>query len=210
MSDDEQRSAREDLATIRRLMQDSRRAVDAGGPHFVLWGLLIAAAFVADWAQATGRLALHPLWIWGVATGLGWIGSTVVGIRTERRATVRTPAGLILMGIWVGTGVALTAAGFLGTSSGALGGRAMLGLTATLLGSALFASSFVLRRGPFRLLAAAWWIAAVPMFLWRDPAAQLVMAGMMAGLMLVPGLWLTLGGGAAGPGAARNAGRSAA
>lgn len=200
-------SVREDLAVIRRLMEEGREAVDAGGPHFVTWGLLLTAAFVGGWLHETGRVAVHPLWIWGTTVGAGWIASTVIGIRTERRQAVRTTGGRILAGIWVGAGVVLTLAGFLGIGAGALGGDAMLGLTAGMIGSSLFASSFVLGSTPFRLLAGAWWVGAVVLFLWTTPGAQLLLAGMTAGLMLVPGLWLVRSGrqGRAGAGAVRGA-----
>lgn len=194
--------AREDLAMIRRLMSESRRTVDAGGPHYLIWGVLITAALVGTWAHQTGRLATQPVWIWSVAVGLGWILSMIVGIRGGRRAEVRTAGGRIMAGIWVGTGVTLTLAGFLGTGSGTLTGDAMLGLTASLIGSALFASSFVLRPTPYRWLAVGWWAGAVPLFLWRDPGAQLLLAGMTVAFMLVPGVWLLLGrdDGSADPG----------
>lgn len=169
-------------------------------------GELFTAALVANWAQETGHLVLHPAWIWGVVVGTGWIASAVVGLRTGRRGSVRTLGGRILAGIWVGTGVTLTMAGLLGTAAGALAGQAMLGLTAAAVGGALFASSFVLRPYPFRLLALLWWAGAVALFLWHEPAANLLLAGMMALLLLAPGIWLVLDGRDAG---AREAGSAA-
>lgn len=184
----EERSAQEDLAMIRRLMEQGRATVAAGAPHYVIWGLLLTAALVAQWAAATGRLGLASDWIWGVALGAGWLGSMVAGYRSSREARVRSAGGRTLAGIWAGTGVMLTLVAVAGLGTGAVSGHAMLGITAAALGTATFATSFVQGSGAVRAAAVLWWIGAAVLFVWQDPAALLVEAGLMAALVLAPGL----------------------
>jgi hypothetical protein len=184
------RSAQEDLEMIRRLMQQGRATVRAGAPHYVVWGLLVTAALVTEWARARGLVDVDSLWVWAGLMGAGWAASLIVGARSARNAPVRTAGGRTLMGIWVGTGVTLTLAGFVGVGTGALAGGGMLGLTAAALGGAVFATSFVHDSGLIRAAAVVWWAGAGVLFAWSDPAAILLLAGLTAGLLLAPGIWL--------------------
>lgn len=196
MHEEEQRSASEDLAMIRRLMEQSRGTMDAGAPHFMVWGVLITAALVGSYANAVGAIAVDELWLWVGAVGAGWLSSLVIGARSSRRRAVRGPGGRIMASIWIGAGIALTVLGFVAapvqafTEAGAL-----LGAMATVLGAACFASGALQGTSGFRLLAAGWWVGAVAMFVWSGLVSLLVMAGLMVGLHLVPGIWMALRGG---------------
>lgn len=188
--EDTDRTPAEDLALIRRLMDESGKAVDAGGPFLVLWGVLVAAALLATWAYTRGALALSPTWIWGVAVAIGWIASLWLGRRRERRAPVRTTGGRVMAGIWVGGGVTMTLFGFVGIGSGALTPTGHMAATAGVLGACSFASSFVVRSTAYRWLAVGWWLGAIAIFLWPGPHALLVMTGLIVALLVAPGLWL--------------------
>lgn len=192
------RSAERDLAMIRRLMEQGRATVEAGAPHYVVWGALVTAALVAEWARTEGLVFLGSLWVWGALVGTGWVASVIAGARAARRSPVRTAGGRALAGIWVGAGVALTLAGFVGVGTGALPGHAMLGVTAAVLGGAVFATSFVHDSGLLRAGAVTWWAGAAVLFAWDDAGAILLLAGLNAALLLAPGLWLLVGDGGAG------------
>ena len=195
-----ERSARDDLAMIRTLMEESRQTLDAGGPHFVVWGLLITAGLVGTYANAVGALELNALWLWGGAVGTGWVASAIVGMRTARRADVSSTGGRLLASIWIGAGIALTLLGFVGMPTRALdapGG--LLGAMAVVMGAACFASATVQRSGGLRAAAVGWWLGAVAMFVWSGLVSLLVMAGLMVLLHLAPGIWLTTKGSRTAP-----------
>lgn len=196
MTEAEQRGAREDLAMIRRLMEQSRGTTDAAAPHFVLWGVLITGALVASYANAVGAIAVDEMWLWVGAVGVGWILSLIIAARTSRERAVRGPGGRIMASIWIGAGIALTLLGFVGAPTRAfVEAGATFGAMAAVLGAACFASAAVQGSGGFRLLAAGWWAGAAAMFVWPGLVSVLVMAGLMVLLHLVPGLWIALGRG---------------
>lgn len=193
MDEHAERSAREDLATIRRLMEQSRGTVEAAGPHFVTWGVLITAALLISYANAIGSVAIDELWLWIGVVGLGWLLSIVIGARSSRDRTVRGPGGRIMASIWIGAGIALTLIGFVAAPTQAYTeAGALLGTVAAVLGAACFASGAVQDSRGFRLLASGWWVGAVAMFVWPGLGALLVMAVLMLALQLVPGVWLIL------------------
>lgn len=194
MEEPKARDPAEDLAMIRRLMQQSRGMVQDAAVHYLLWGGLVTAGLLLTWASATGLIGLGLWWIWPVAIGAGWVGSTWIGYRQDRAARVSTPAGRVMSGIWLGAGVTMTLIGFVGMGTGALGSSAMMAALASIMGAAYFATGALHESRWPRLVAAGWWAGAVALFLWPGVHALLVMAGLMAAFHLVPGLVIHRGG----------------
>lgn len=183
----------DDLAFIRRMMEESRQVAYSGRDHGILWSVLITAALVVDWANLTYGFGIDQAgWIWIVAVGLGWILSTWIGIREDRRSPVRTPTGRILAGIWIGCGAACTLIGFAGSMSGTLtSSGAILGPMCCVIGMAYLASSTIYGgTALWRALAAGWYLGAVALFLWPGSEALLIMAGLVIVLNLIPMLRL--------------------
>lgn len=91
-----ERSAREDLAMNRRLMEQSRRSVEQVAPHFVVWGLLMTAALLVTFANTMGALHVDELWIWVGAVGAGWVASLAIGAGAARRGPGKGPGARIM------------------------------------------------------------------------------------------------------------------
>lgn len=186
-----ERSPQEDLAMIRRLMTESRRATDAGGPFYLLWGSLVLVGLVGTYLSVQGRVGVNPGWIWLPVIGVGWLASFWLGWRRDRRSAVRTLGGRVMAGIWIGGGITMTLLGFglpaleIVRSSGGI-----LGPIALVMGSCFFASSYVLRSAVVRSFAAAWWLGGLAMFWWTGPVSLLLMGALVLFLEIGPGIWL--------------------
>lgn len=184
----ERREPAEDLAMIRRLMEQNRGVIHGTAAHYLLWGVLVTAGLLATWASVQGRLGIEVAWIWPVTIGAGWLASMWIGYRQDRAAPVNTPAGRVMSAIWIGAGVAMTLLGFVGLYSGELGPNAMLASLSAVMGAAYFASGALHGSAWPRLVAAGWWAGSVAIFLWPGVHSLLVMAGLMVFFHLVPGL----------------------
>ncbi|HEU4883317.1 MAG TPA: hypothetical protein VFT45_13745 [Longimicrobium sp.] len=189
---DAQTQAREDLAAIRRLMEDGQRVVNTAGPHFVAWGLLTSAALAATYVLAgrgeTGRITLA----WGVAVGLGWLASLALTVVEGRREQVRSATGRILGGVWAGTGVTMMLLGFAAPAGGGVDTAVITGVLAAVMGGGFFATGLLVGRRWMQAAAVAWWAGALAMLLWPGPHGLLVTAGLVLILQTLPGLWLML------------------
>lgn len=184
----ERREPAEDLAMIRRLMEQSQGVIRGGAGHYLLWGVLITAGLLATWASVRDLVPIGVAWIWPGTIGVGWAGSMYLGYRQDREARVTTTAGRVMSGIWIGAGVTMTLLGFLGMASGAFEPSGMMAALSSVMGAAYFATG-ALHEGRWpRLVAAGWWAGAVALFLWPGVHALLVMAGLMVAFHLVPGL----------------------
>lgn len=185
-------TAREELAWIRALMDQSQTFLCGTWRHQFLWGLVAMAGLVGSWsAGQTERYALIG-WIWLGAGMLGWAGSLRLARRDALNPAVRSVAARAFGGIWLGLGVSLT---LLGTSTvvlGAIDPRAMSGIVAIVFGAGYFASGFTAGLRWIQLVGVAWWIGGVGLLLWRGSEAMLVLAAMILVLEVGPALRLRL------------------
>lgn len=178
-----------DLATIRRLMEDSQQGVPETGKHFIIWGVVIALAAVLTYASLRGA-AVPIAVVWAASLVVGWVLSLWAGWREEASAPVQTLLGRVVAGIWIGCGVSATLVAVLGYYAGALPPAALSGTIGLVIAAGCFASSFAYRSAWMRVLAAGWWLGAAGMLLWPGPTSLLVMAGLLVLLQIVPGVLL--------------------
>ncbi|HEX2079091.1 MAG TPA: hypothetical protein VHG08_15310 [Longimicrobium sp.] len=189
---DPQAQAREDLAVIRRLMEDGHRVVNTAGPHFVAWGVLTSAALIATYVLG-GRGETRPItWAWIAAVGLGWLASLALTLAEGRRERVRSATGRILGGLWTGTGVTLMLLGFAGPAGGGVRPDAITAVLAAVLGSGFFATGLLLGSRWMQAAACGWWGGALFMLLRPGAHGLLVTAGLVLVLQTLPGAWLML------------------
>jgi hypothetical protein len=189
---DPQTQAREDLAAIRRLMEDGQRVVNTAGPHFVAWGLLTSAALAATYVLAGRGETRLITWVWAAAVGLGWLASLALTISEGRRERVRSATGRILGGVWTGTGVTMMLLGFAAPAGGGVDTAAITGVLAAVLGGGFFATGLLVGSRWMQAAAVVWWAGALLMLLWPGAHGLLVTAALVLILQTLPGLWLTL------------------
>ncbi|HEU0014838.1 MAG TPA: hypothetical protein VFQ45_14220 [Longimicrobium sp.] len=191
---DAQTQAREDLAAIRRLMEGGQRVVNHAGPHFVVWGLLMSAALVATYVLGRAETVRGITWVWAGAVGLGWVASIALTFNGVRRAPATSPAGRLLAGLWIGTGVTLTLLGFAAPAGGALAWNGITGVLAAVLGGAFFATGLFAGSRWLQAAGGLWWAGSLYMLLDPGPHGLLVTAALMLALQAIPGLVLVLRG----------------
>lgn len=178
----------EDLAMVRRLMEEARELVCDNGKHFIAWGVLGVAALLATYVTLLGLVALPVGWIWAVVLVAGWLFSLWAVRRDAGRAQVRTMASRLLGGIWLGFGVTASIIAVLGLYTAAIDVELLGGLASALLGFGFFASSFVGSQVCLRWLALSWWAGALTMLLWPGMHTLPLMAGLLLLLQVVPGV----------------------
>lgn len=189
---DPQTQAREDLAAIRRLMEDGQRVVNSAGPHFFTWGVLTTAALAATYVLGGRGETRAITWAWAVAVGLGWLASLALALVEGRRERVRSATSRILGGTWTGTGVTLMLLGFAAPAGGGVDPSAITGVLAAVLGGGFFATGLLVGSRWMQAAAGVWWAGALFMLLWPGRHGLLVTAALVLLLQTLPGLWLTL------------------
>lgn len=180
---------RADLAHIRRLMEDTRRATVVGGGYFIAWGIAIGLGLLVTWLRVAGHWEVPPFGSWIACLALGGIATCWL-VQREKRDPVQAPGGRLIGLVWLAMGISVLVLFFAGVGSGNLDGRLMPALSSVLVGGAVFLTGMLSGLNWLRNLAAAWWLGATAMLLWPGPHVLLLMGAMLLALYVIPGIVL--------------------
>ena len=182
----ERQDAIEEIALIRRVIEESRRFTFDNGKHYLLWGVLVTIAiFLQYWAILTHADSLSP-WIWLFSIGLGWVGSIVFGMREKSKPGAWPVGAKLVAAVWISAGVSMTILGFVGPASGALRYWAVCPTIATVMGGAYVVSSLIYKLKWVTMVGIAWWIGGLLMFMVRGVETLPIFGVMMILFQIVP------------------------
>jgi hypothetical protein len=188
---------REDIAFIRRAVEEGRGYATARSPEMVMWGIALGIGYFGTYAFVRGWWPIRPGWLWAVCLGFPWLYSLRRRLsRTKRRCGERPTARALAM-LWLGCAFFLTT---LGTAA-MLTGEAAQGwceaVVAGVFGVAFFASAALSNLGWLFGVAVLWWLGELALFALRHrPEVLPLSAALMLLLLAGPGLLLTIRRGA--------------
>jgi hypothetical protein len=187
--------ARDDLALIRQALDDGHRYATRSGPGMMIWGIALAAGFVATYARVRQWSPLGPAVVWPVAMAVPWAWwlTRMWSRNAGRAAPLRSPTIEALRMLWLGLGIFLTSLTLIVLWSGAHPSDWLAAVAAGAMGAAVFATAWLAAIPWLRWIAVAWWIGEVALFFLRDCSEMLlVAAALMLLLFVAPGAALTI------------------
>jgi hypothetical protein len=193
----DQDAAREDIAFIRRSIEQGRRIAGAWSPDMLVWGIAIAIGYVGTYARVRGYWTINPNWLWLACILLpwayslrrlpGWFG------RAPDAPAERRLASPIAM-LWFACGIFLTILGLAAIFSGERNPWWINPAVAGVMGIGFFVSSFLSNVMWLRWVGIAWWAGELAALLLRDRPEGLLLAGaLMLALVALPGFVLMRG-----------------
>jgi hypothetical protein len=192
-------AVRDEIAFIRRAIEEGRGYASGRSPDMVVWGGAIALASACTYAAQRGWPLVGQGWLWGACVGLPWLYS-LRGLMRPGRPPGRPMARAMGM-LWLGCGVSLTVLAVVAAWSGDMREGWFTAVSAGTMGIAFFASAALSNLGWMRLVAVGWWVGEALLYVLRHrPEAMALHALLMLGLLALPGIILLRGG--ARPGAA--------
>jgi len=185
----DQQSAIEEIALIKRVIEESRRFTFDTGKYYLLWGILVSVGIFINYSIILiGSTGLSAKWLWIVIVGIGWVISIIFTLR-EPSKPMNWPIGAKLIAlVWASCGIACTILGFIGPLSGALEPWAICPAIAAIIGTAYTISSYVYKLKWVTLIGIAWWIGSLCMFAVRGINTLPIFGAMMILFQTVPGL----------------------
>jgi hypothetical protein len=184
----DQQNVQQELAFIKKVMEDSRRLFIYDGKDMIVWGCIVLIGMILMFSKFQYGLRISAFLIWGVLIGIGWIFSVWRGMRIKRMHRVKTLSGRIVSSIWIACGVCMTIVGFGFTSTGLIHGWAINPLLSLFIGVAYFTSATVLDLRYMYGAGIAWWGGALLMALWNGPHTFLIFGLLMIVFHIVPGI----------------------
>jgi len=192
-------SAAADLALIASMMQEGRARVQVDGRHLMLWGSLLAVAFVAMYVSVKEILPITQLQIWIVVALIGWSVSLIMGRRAKAVQSSPTSPNPVLNGyaaVWSGMGI-VTFLGFVMMFSDAdsFQGRQLAIQSCAISGVGFFVTAGLTQLRWLYGVAAAWWAAYVFYGVIGNTGLEILLfqAAYFVAFLLVPGLFLSRG-----------------
>lgn len=183
-------NAQQELAFIKKVMEDSRRIICDDGKSFIFWGILISIGMLVTYLKIAMDWGVHLGWFWPVLIGFGWIVTIYVEVRADKKRSSKTFAAKILGSVWISCGIAMTILGFVGSISGAYNGVFISPLISVVLGIGYLLTGVIYGKRWVSLLAIGWWFGALFMFYLQNLETLLIMTGMMIFLQTIPGIML--------------------
>ncbi len=181
-------NAIEEIALIRRVIDESRKFAFDNGKYYLLWGVLITIAIFVQYAAILTSNGSISTWIWVVTIGFGWLVSIVMGMRGPSRVSGWPVGAKLVALIWASSGVSMTIIGFVGPFTGALHPWAICPALATVMGGAYAISSLVYRLKWVTMVGIAWWVGALVMFAVKGLVTLPIFGSMMILFQIIPGL----------------------
>jgi hypothetical protein len=191
-------AAREDIAFIRRTMEQGRRVVGAWSRDMLVWGIAITLGYTGTYARVRGWWTLDPGWLWLACILLPWAYTLR---RLPVRLFAREPDALgerrlasPLAMLWFACGIFLTILGLATIFSGDRNPWWIDPAVAGVMGIGFFVSSFLSNVVWLRWVGIAWWFGEIALFALRQRPEGLLLAGaLMLVLLALPGFVLMRG-----------------
>ena len=185
--------AREDIALIRRAIEDGAAYATAGSPDMLVWGIAVAIGYLGTYACIRGWSPVTPGLLWTVCLGMPWLFSlrrVATGL-AGRKVRARGPMAQALAMLWFGCGIFLTILVIAAMATGEARNGWCNAVVAGVMGIGFFASAWLARLPWLHWIAIAWWIGELALFALRHRAEALPLsAALMLVLLAGPGYLL--------------------
>ena len=128
--------------------------------------------------------------VWILLITAGWLYSYFDSRKCKDKSKTKSIGPKILGSIWLACGITMTIFGFIGTISGAIKGVYVSPVLSLVLAIAYFVSGVIYEYKRLRNLSIGWWTGAIFLFFYPSQYTTLIMALMMIGLQIIPGIIL--------------------
>ncbi|MGF1545060.1 MAG: hypothetical protein ACFB00_11255 [Parvularculaceae bacterium] len=184
----------DDLAFLRAVAEQGRRAAKLYGGHLILWGAVIAAAYVNQYAvEATPGASYWRVGVGYLAMSIGgWLGTGALVVREKAKAAAQPASARIFAMIFFSAGLSLTAFALGAGFTDAIPDDVIVLVAAQAMGLCFLALGFLAETRWLVGVGVAWLAAslALPALIER-PVFYLASAFVWLALMVGPGVVLS-------------------
>jgi hypothetical protein len=174
--------AREDIAFIRRAIEEGGAYATASSPDMLIWGISVAIGYLGTYGFVRGWSPIGPRGLWAICLGLPWLFSLRRVARGHHgKVRARRPMAQALAMLWLGCGIFLTTPGIAVIVAEPRSGW-FNAVVAGVMGIAFFASASLAQLPWLRWIGITWWLGELALFALRHRIEALPLS---AALMLL-------------------------
>ena len=180
-----------ELSVIKKIMDDSRNIISDNGWHYILWGVSVTGALIANYIMALTGVSFNLQgMMWFILMISTWIAESIIERVKDKKKKERTFAGKLLGSLWFAAGIAMFTFGFVGTITHAYNAIFICPIISTVLGMTYITSGAIQQIRWLQLLSIGWWSGAIYTFFFPGIHTLLIFAIMMLSFQVVPGIIL--------------------
>ena len=178
--------AREDIALIRRAIEEGAAYATASSPDMLVWGIAVAIGYLGTYGFVGGWSPLAPGVLWAACLGVPWLFSLRRMTRglTGREVRVRGPMAEALAMLWFACGIVLTTLAIAAMVTGEARNGWCDAVVAGVMRIGFFASASLARLPWLRWVAIAWWVGELALFALRHRVEALLLSALLMLLLL--------------------------
>ena len=178
--------AREDIALIRRSIEEGAAYATASSPDMLVWGIAVALGYLGTYGFVRGWLPVTPGVLWAACLGLPWLFSLRRVARRVggREVGVRGPMVQALAMLWFACGIFLTTFVVAAMVSGEARNGWCYAVVAGVMGIGFFASASLARLPWLRWVGITWWVGELVLFALRHRIEALPLSAALTLLLL--------------------------
>lgn len=184
-------TAEEEISVIKKIMDDSRKAVVENGWHYIYWGSIVTAALIANYLMVVYNISMYAQgMLWFVSMPAAAIVEVIIERKKVKQSKVKTFAGKLINSLWNGAGICMFILGFAGSLSGAYSAVTIFPLISIVLGMAYLISGVIQQVKWLSALCIFWWAGSILLLLYPGIHSMLVFAAMIVCFQVLPGIIL--------------------
>ena len=178
--------ARENIAFIRRAIEEGSAYATASSPVMLVWGVAVAVGYLGTWGFIRGWSPVGPGALWAACMGLPWLFSLrrmAIG-PAGGRLSHPGPMAQALRMLWLGCAVVLTTLAVAAMWTGDDRSGWFNAVFAGVMGIGFFASAGLTRLPWLRWVGIAWWLGELALIALRHRAEALPLSAALTLLLL--------------------------
>jgi magnesium-transporting ATPase (P-type) len=175
-----------EITVIRKIMEDSRKAVYDTSIQGIFWTMVMAPAILLNYLMYVFRFGFQYvglLWIGAVVIGI--IGSIIIARKERRTVRVKTFAGKLLATIGVAIGAANVMFAFASAVAKAFDPLYIVPVDSVVMGMGFYVIGIIQQLKTLKMLSFIWWAGAIFFFVFPSIHCLLFLA-----VILILTVWL--------------------
>jgi hypothetical protein len=182
----DQLNIQEDLAFIRKVINDTRQCFIYDGKSFIIWGILVIIGQIANYFTIIYGVAKYDWYMWTALALVGWFWS--IWEYRQKRITVKaiTITERAINAVWGSCGITMMILIFLAPAIKVYNVAFVDPMVCSILGIAYFTTGTLSFKW-MRYNAFGWWLGALIMFIWPGLYEMLFLPALLLVLQVIPG-----------------------
>jgi hypothetical protein len=184
----DEKTALEEIAYIKKIIDDSRKTIIYNGREFIFWGILVSIGMVFTYFGEILHKYTNIFLFWFILIAIGWLYAGYNAYVDKKKAKKATFSNKIIGAVWLTFGITSSMIGFVGTYSHGINPDYLNAIFASLLAAQYYITGIIVNYKLFKNLSFFWWLGSAIMFLFPGNYVFLLMAAMMICFQVIPGI----------------------